>query len=126
MLIRIDLNGKVDWLDKCVAAEAIAFRLLRSHLLDLEAQYEDPYQGLNDPAIRYAIDQLYRRLNSLLGEKLLDATALWEREDIVIALFWGEGSEALKELPPPDPSTGPARMNLNWRNPPAGMPSRTY
>jgi hypothetical protein len=97
-LISIEIDGKVDWLGKCVAADAIAFSLLKNHLLKLQAGYEYPLEGLNDPAIRYVIEQLYNRLPSLLGEKLLDVSQLWKHESLVIDLFWGQDAIALQDV----------------------------
>jgi hypothetical protein len=96
-LIFVEIDGKVDWLGKCVAADAIAFSLLRNHLLKLQSDYEDPYSGLGNPAIRWAIEQMYDRLPSLLGKKLLEASALWKHEDLVLDLFWGADAAALQE-----------------------------
>lgn len=113
-MIRIEIDGKVDWLGKCVAAEAIAFSLLRDRLLELEAEYEDPYFGLNDPAIRWTIEQLYHRLPSLLGEKLLSVDRLWAYEDLVLNLFWGNDAKALVEVSQP-PQSSPVEGNDEYK-----------
>jgi hypothetical protein len=103
-VIFLEFDGKVDWLDRCVAEQAIAFAYLRDYLLRLQLDYTDPYDGIQDPAIRWVIEQLYDRLPSVLGQKLIPTAQLWQEnsEHLVIALFWGQEAEALK-LPPPPP-----------------------
>lgn len=103
-MIFLEFDGKADWLDRCVAEQAIAFAYLRDYLLRLQLDYDDPYEGIQDPAIRWVIEQLYDRLPSILGQKLIPTETLWqpECEHLVIALFWGQDAEALRLPPPPE------------------------
>jgi hypothetical protein len=96
-LIRIQLAHKIDWLGRCVAEKAIAFNLLRAHLLLLQSEYNDPLIGLQDDAICWVIEKLYGWLPSLLGEKQFDMAQIWAEPGVAIALFWGPDSEALRE-----------------------------
>jgi hypothetical protein len=97
-LIRIQLPPKIDWLSRCVAEKAIAFNLLRAHLLVLQEEYDDPLIGMEDESIRWAIEKLYSWLPSLLGKKQFSVAEIWAKPVVAAALFWGPDSEVLREL----------------------------
>lgn len=119
-MIFLEFDGKADWLDKCVAAEAIAFAYLRDYVLRLQLDYDDPYDGIHDTAIRWCIEQLYDRLPSVLGKKLIPSADLWQPayEHLVIALFWGPDSESLR-LPPPTEEPPPEEAEEFKLDPPS-------